>query len=165
MIIQSKDGFDSLVVTGRQQTWIVRLSNGVEDECVILISAPAHTWSAYLCVFQTFAEVRIRDSTKPVSHLCCLQIRIQLHRHRGRLRFHVKFINGVLDRVLMIIRRAYRSISWSGSAIHPIGPQHTVGISRLSPLWSEWRWSDRNKRLRRKWMLRTWETISWNTTG
>ena len=70
-----------------------------------------HIWSAYLCVFQTYAEVCARDSTKPVSHQRCLQIRIQFHRHRGRWCFHVRIINGILDRVLMVTRRAYRSIS------------------------------------------------------
>ena len=45
------------------------------------------------------SEMRARDSTKPVSHQRYLQIRIHLHRHHGRWCFHVKIINGILDRV------------------------------------------------------------------
>ena len=136
MIIQPKDEFYDLSIISRLQMWIVCLSTEADDECAILISAPAHTWSACLCVFQTYAEARARDSTKPVSHQRCLQIRIQFHRHRGRWCFHVKIINGILDRVFVGHWTCIPVNQLEWQCIHPINLQHG-GISWPSPLWSE----------------------------
>ena len=131
--LPAKRWIDDLDVTSRQQTWIVRLSTEAEDECAILTSVPAHTWSAYLCVFQSFVEVHARDSTNPSSYQLCLQIRIQLHRHRGSWRSHVKIINGTIDRVF--------DGHWTCILVNQLEWQctiqlvrRTVGISWPSPL-------------------------------
>ena len=133
MIIQPKDGFDDLSITNHPQTRIVCLSTEAEDECAILTSAPAHTWSAYLCVFQSFVEVRARDSKKTVSYQLCLQIRIQLHRHRGSWRSHVKIINGTIDRVFDGHSTCIpvNQLEWQ-CTIQLV--RRTVGISWPSPL-------------------------------
>ena len=128
MLIQPKDGFDDLDITSRQQTWIVLLSTEADDECATLTSTPAHTWSAYLCYLCVLPILcrgaRARDSTRPVSHQRCLQIRIQLHRHRDRWRFYVKIINGILDRVFDGHSKCIPINQLEWQSIHQIGSQH-----------------------------------------
>ena len=100
MIIQPKDGFDDLGIASRQQTWIVRLSTEADDECATLTSAPEHTCSACLCVFQIFAKMRvpeIRQSPSVISVVCKSGSSFIDTVADGA--FHVKIINGILDRV------------------------------------------------------------------
>ena len=68
---------------------------------------------------------RTRDSTKPVSHQRCLQIRIQLHRHRDRGRFHLKIINGILARIFDGHSKCIPINQLEWQSIHPICPQHS----------------------------------------
>ena len=77
------------------------------------------------CAYQIF------DKTRQL--LALLQIKIQLHRHRGRWCFQVKIINGILDRVLIVIRRAYQAISLCSSVSIQL-VRNTVGISWPDPL-------------------------------
>ena len=125
MIIQPKDGYYDLSITSRLQTWIVCLPTEIDDECAILTSAPEHTCSACLCVFQIFAEMRvpeIRQSPSAISVVCKSGSSFIDTVADGT--FHVKIINGILDRVFdghwtcILVNQ----LVWQ--CIHPIGPQY-----------------------------------------
>ena len=123
MIIQPKDGFDDLDVTSRQQTWIVRLSTEAEDECAILTSAPAHTWSTYLCVFQTIAEVcvpDIRQNPSAISIVCKSGFSfIDTVADGASMRKYSIILDRVLDGHSTCI--PVNQLLWQ--CIHPIDPQ------------------------------------------
>ena len=81
-------------------------------------------------------------STKPVSRQHWLKIRIQLHRHHGKWRFHVKIINGTFNRVFDGHWTCIPVNQLKWQCIHPISPQHgRYFMAESLVIWMKMDWS------------------------